>query len=248
MILNRIAHTEQVFGDLLRYQGVGAANSSSACSVAACFPTEYPMARYPRMRFSNIRANMGTSGSWERQRALHRNRSLGTRPLRAACTGPAVLKPRRSTGSSRITSTSSARCTTNGRRVVIFVDSNVPMYLDGASHPNKDAAIRLLEQVISRGQRLVTDAAVLQEILHRHRAIRRPDAIQPAFDALLGVVDDVHPIEQKDVQQAKMIMLGVVVLSARDAVHPAVMRRRDVSRVMSFDAVFDEVGWVERLS
>jgi hypothetical protein len=33
----------------------------------------------------------------------------------------------------------------------------------------------------------VTDAEVLQEILHRYVAIDRRDAIQPAFDALLGV-------------------------------------------------------------
>ena len=68
---------------------------------------------------------------------------------------------------------------------MIFIDSNIPMYLIGAPHPNKDAAVRLLEQVIGRGERLVTDAEVLQEILHRYHAIRRHDAIQPAFDAVL---------------------------------------------------------------
>jgi len=131
---------------------------------------------------------------------------------------------------------------------VIFVDSNIPMYLVGAAHPNKDGARRLLEQCITRGERLVTDAEVLQEILHRCHAVRRPDAIQPAFDAVLGVVDEVYPIERGDVEQAKALMLGLTPLSARDAVHVAVMRRRGVSRVMSFDAGFDQVGWVERMA
>jgi uncharacterized protein len=45
--------------------------------------------------------------------------------------------------------------------------------------------------LVSGQERLVTDAEVLEEILHRYVAIERPDAIQPAFDALLGVVDDV---------------------------------------------------------
>ena len=67
---------------------------------------------------------------------------------------------------------------------MIFVDSNIPMYLVGAEHPNKDGARRLLEQCIARGERLVADAEVLQEILHRYVAINRRDAIQPAFDAL----------------------------------------------------------------
>jgi hypothetical protein len=39
-------------------------------------------------------------------------------------------------------------------------------------------------------------AEVLQEILHRYVAIRRRDAIQPAFDALLGVVDQVFPVDR----------------------------------------------------
>jgi predicted nucleic acid-binding protein len=130
---------------------------------------------------------------------------------------------------------------------VIFVDSNVPMYLVGAAHPLKETARRLLELAVTRGDRLVTDAEVLQEILHRYHAIRRPDAIQPAFDAVLGVADDVYPIEQVDVAAAKALLLASTSLSARDAVHVAVMQRRGLSRVMSFDAGFDQVEWIDRL-
>jgi predicted nucleic acid-binding protein len=50
---------------------------------------------------------------------------------------------------------------------MIFIDSNIPMYLVGASHPNKIEAQRLLENVIRTEEHLVTDAEVLQEILHR---------------------------------------------------------------------------------
>ena len=70
---------------------------------------------------------------------------------------------------------------------MILVDSNVPMYLVGAAHPHKVDAQRLLERCIADGERLVTDAEVLQEILHRYVAIDRRDAIQPALDALMGV-------------------------------------------------------------
>jgi predicted nucleic acid-binding protein len=71
---------------------------------------------------------------------------------------------------------------------VILVDSNIPMYLVGAPHAHKSDARRLLEKVVSERQSLVTDAGVLQEILHRYVAIDRRDAIQPAFDALIGIV------------------------------------------------------------
>ena len=130
---------------------------------------------------------------------------------------------------------------------MIFVDSNVPMYLVGAAHPNKEIARRLLEQCITRGERLVADAEVLQEILHRYVAINRRDAIQPASDALLGVVDHLYPIEPTDVERAKTLLLGLSPLSARDAVHVAIMQRYEIERILSFDAGFDSIEWIERI-
>ena len=131
---------------------------------------------------------------------------------------------------------------------MIFIDANIPMYLVGAPHPNQDAARRALELVISRGERMVTSAEVMQEILHRYGRIQRPDAIQPALDALLGVVDEVFPIDAADVQRAKDVMMGMSKVSARDALHVAVMKRHGITRVMSFDVGFDAVGWVERVA
>jgi predicted nucleic acid-binding protein len=122
------------------------------------------------------------------------------------------------------------------------------MYLIGAAHPNKDTAQRLLERCITRGERLVTDAEVLQEILHRYVAINRRDAIQPAFDALLGIVDHVYPVDAADLQLAKSIVLGVSQISARDAIHVAIMQRYSIEQLLSFDAGFDQVGSIERIT
>jgi len=80
-------------------------------------------------------------------------------------------------------------------------------------------AQRLLERLITDRQRLVTDAEVLQEILRRYVAIDRRDAIQPAFDALLGVVDEVLAVDGMVAQRAKQIALGYRRLSARHALH-----------------------------
>lgn len=131
---------------------------------------------------------------------------------------------------------------------MILVDSNIPMYLVGAPHPNKVLARQALEHSIAAGERLVTDAEVLQEILHRYVAIDRRAAIQPTFDALLGVVDDVFSVERADVERAKLLVLTAEPLSARDALHVAVMHRRAVSRIMSFDRGFDRVPGVIRIS
>lgn len=130
---------------------------------------------------------------------------------------------------------------------MIFIDSNIPMYLVGAGHPNKATAQHLLEHCIGRQERLVTDAEVLQEILHRYVAIQRRDAIQPALEAVLAVVDDVFSVERRDVERAKDIVLGHPHLSARDAIHVATMARHGVTRIMTFDAGFDEVPGITRV-
>ena len=130
---------------------------------------------------------------------------------------------------------------------MILVDSNIPMYLIGSAHPNKETARRRLEEMVAAGESVCTDAEVLQEILHRYTAIRRPQFIDPAFEALLSIVDVVFPIERADVERARRLVLGTTRLSARDAVHVAVMQGRDIGRVMSFDRGFDAVPGIERV-
>lgn len=122
------------------------------------------------------------------------------------------------------------------------------MYLIGAPHPHKSDAQRLLERLLSERTRLVTDVEVLQEILHRYAAIDRRDAIQPAFDALLGIVDQVLSVDLAAVERARTIVLGSSRLSARDALHLAVMEQHAIGQILSFDAGFDGFPGIMRLS
>ena len=131
---------------------------------------------------------------------------------------------------------------------MIFVDSNIPMYLVGAPHPNREAARRALEEAVTAGELLCTDAEVLQEILHRYTAVRRTDRIDPAFDAVLGVVDVVYPIERTDVERARRLLKTTPRLGARDAIHVAVMQGRDIGRILTFDSGFDGIPGIIRLA
>lgn len=130
---------------------------------------------------------------------------------------------------------------------MIFIDSNIPMYLVGASHPHKVDARRLVEEAIADSERLVTDAEVLQEILHRYVAFGRREAIQPAFDVLLGIVDEVFPVDADAVERAKSILYGKPRISARDAIHLATMAAHGSTRIMSFDKGFDGYPGVQRI-
>jgi predicted nucleic acid-binding protein len=130
---------------------------------------------------------------------------------------------------------------------VIFIDSNVPMYLIGAEHPLKHRARARVEEAVADGKSLCANAEVLQEILHRYTSIGRAEFIDPAFAALMSVVDVVYPIERADVERARRLMRTLTGLSARDALHLAVMQSRDVGQILSFDSGFDGIPGIERI-
>ena len=131
---------------------------------------------------------------------------------------------------------------------MIFVDSNIPMYLIGAAHPHKTEAQVILERLIAAGQRLVTDAEVLQEILHRYTAVSKREAIGPAFQLTLDIVDEVIPIEKAEVLRAGEIAQNRALISARDAVHIAVMERHGIRSILSFDSDFDRWPGLQRIT
>jgi len=130
---------------------------------------------------------------------------------------------------------------------LIFIDSNIPMYLIGAPHPHKNEAQLLLERLIASGQRLVTDAEVLQEIVHRYAAIGKREAIGPAFQLLLDVVDDVLAIAKADALRAGEIVQNRTLLSARDSLRIAVMERHGIRSILSFDGDFDRWPGIKRI-
>ena len=130
---------------------------------------------------------------------------------------------------------------------MIFIDSNVPMYLVGAPHRNKDRAIAVLTQLIRNEEQLVTDVEVYQEILHRYTAIQRPDAIDSAFENLDAIADDILTFGMAEVRAARTLIDSVPGLSARDALHVAVMRSAGTDRIFSFDNGFDSCPGIVRL-
>ena len=121
------------------------------------------------------------------------------------------------------------------------------MYLIGAAHPHKTEAQVILERLIAAGQRLATDAEALQEILHRYAAIEKREAIGPALQVTLGIVDEVLPIEKREVLRAGEIAQTGALLSARDAVHIAVMERHGIRSILSFDGDFDRWPGIQRI-
>ena len=130
---------------------------------------------------------------------------------------------------------------------MIFIDSNVPIHMTGAPHPNKERAEALLEQLRANGEEFVTDAEVYQEILHRYMSTRKPEMIDEAFRNLDDIVDKVFDIGKPDMQSAREILRALPRISAQDALHVAVMRRQGITRILSFDRGLDDVPGIERI-
>jgi predicted nucleic acid-binding protein len=73
------------------------------------------------------------------------------------------------------------------------------------------------------------------------------EAIAVALEAILLVVDDVLPIERRDVERAHRILLDDQRVTARDAIHIAVMLRHDVEQILSFDRGLDGIPGIVRV-
>ena len=128
----------------------------------------------------------------------------------------------------------------------VFVDANVPMYAVGAAHPLKQPCVDFLEAV-ARGEIVaLTDAEVLQEILHRYSALSQRERAIEVVRLFVKVVPTVLPIMLADVEGALDVHRRYAGLQARDSLHVAVMANNGVRRILSADQHFDVVGEVQR--
>ena len=118
---------------------------------------------------------------------------------------------------------------------MIFVDTNVIMYAVGREHPLKEETREFFRDQIGRRSRLVTSSEVLQELLHAYVPVGR----LPTLDAALALVDacftEIWPIEAGDVRFARLLVETHPGLGARDLLHLACCRRREVNSVRTFD-------------
>lgn len=128
---------------------------------------------------------------------------------------------------------------------MVFVDSNVPMYLVGQPHPNRELFAAYMRA--NAGDTFVTSAEVYQEVVHRYIAINRRQAIDDCFSLLDAVVQHVYPITREDTERARRIAHDEHRLSGRDCLHLAVMERFGVKRILTADTDFDVWAGITRL-
>lgn len=129
-----------------------------------------------------------------------------------------------------------------------FIDTNIPIYAAGSAHPLKEPCTQILLLVAENPQGFITNAEVLQELLHRYLALGRWRQGREVFrrfnDLMVGRIETINAF---DVQKVAILADTYPELGGRDLLHLAVMQRLDLHGIVSADAGFDRLPGLERL-
>lgn len=129
----------------------------------------------------------------------------------------------------------------------IFLDANVFLYAIGADSPHRTPCRAVLEAVGQGRLDGITSSEVLQEILHvRSRRVNVKDATS-AVRAAADLVAEVLPVTTNDVLGACRLLEAHSGLSARDALHAAVMMNSQLHLLVSVDRDFDVLPELKRI-
>lgn len=124
---------------------------------------------------------------------------------------------------------------------MIFVDTSVLIYAVGAEHPHRAEAREFFRRSVREELTLVTSAKVLQELVDAYVVADRTDTLDAALTLADGRIAKVWPVEAEDVRLARMLAERFPALGARDLLHVASCRRRDVTRLKTFDRALASV-------
>lgn len=130
---------------------------------------------------------------------------------------------------------------------MILLDANILMYAAGAEHPHKAPSLALLERVAMGAVDAGADVEVLQELLHRYRAIGRWEDGKRVFDLARTIIPTWIPVDVAVLDRARSLLDGDATLSARDALHAAVYLEVEAEALCSFDRDFDRIAGVRRV-
>ena len=130
----------------------------------------------------------------------------------------------------------------------LFLDANIFLYAIGAESPQREACQRVLVAVGEGRLDGVSDAEVLQELLHVRRRRLTPQHASETVHEAATLLREVLPVTAAHVLRAGELLVERESLSARDALHAAVMEAQGIQLMVSLDADFDRLPSLRRLT
>lgn len=122
------------------------------------------------------------------------------------------------------------------------------MYAGGRAHALREPSSAIVRSIRDGLLDAVISADVVQEILHRFIAIRRPDlGTRMARDAL-DLFGPVLPITHAVMDRMPGLVGRYAMLAARDLVHVATCLEEGIGVIVSPDHGFDQVAGLRRVA
>ncbi len=116
------------------------------------------------------------------------------------------------------------------------------MYAGGAAHALRDPCRAVLDAVADGRLAAVTSAEVVQEIVHRYLAIKRPEIAVAMARSTLELFDAVLPITREVITRVPDLVDRYPALEARDLVHVATCVEHGVETIITPDRAFAGVS------
>lgn len=132
--------------------------------------------------------------------------------------------------------------------MTVFVDTSIIMYAAGSDHPMREPCVRFMRAIDDREVEATTSVEVVQEILHRFRAIDRLDIAAALSRSTLDTFAPVLPVTHALMRRVPDLADRYPRLAARDLVHVATCIHEGITDIISTDRAFDSVREIRRIA
>jgi predicted nucleic acid-binding protein len=130
----------------------------------------------------------------------------------------------------------------------IFIDTNIFIYASGDPHPHKEPSARILEKAAVNQIKVVSNAEVLQEILHYYWAKKDKLRGFRIIEKIIEIIPLILPVNKNDILKAKELLDKYSQIEPRDAIHTATMLNRGIKTIYTYDKHYDQIREIKRLS
>lgn len=129
---------------------------------------------------------------------------------------------------------------------MMLLEANIVIYAEGREYIYRDPCRLVMDQVRLRPERYAIDAETIQEILYSYSRQGELDKGIRIVDELLARMPHIIPITVVEIREAMRLMRETPGLSARDAIHAAVVMVHGLDGIINADRDFARIPGLRR--
>ena len=129
---------------------------------------------------------------------------------------------------------------------MMLLDANIVIYAEGREHSYSELCRAIMDRVKAHPEEYAIDTEALQEILYDYSSRGETARGINAVEDLLNLRPVIIPITVAEIMAATRLMRETPGLSARDAIHAAVVVVHGLDGIVSADRGFDRIPGLRR--